>query len=172
MAYLIDDSWDNCGPVIRVGNAAWGVYVRCGTWVARNLTDGFVPAELAAAYGSPEYTRKLVDAGLWEAVDGGYRVVGYFPLNKTRDRVLAEREAARKRQAARRARDGTRDFDVSHGVTDGVTSRSLTPPKGGRARARDAPPTIPLKRHAFTDDGNGSCTGCGLLRQNKIHPAA
>jgi hypothetical protein len=41
MAYSLDDTWDNCGPVARAGNAAFGVYCRCGIWVARNLTDGF-----------------------------------------------------------------------------------------------------------------------------------
>lgn len=99
MAYLLDDGWDNCGPVARAGNACFGLYVRCGIWVARNLTDGFVPGEIVSAYGSPEQARKLVDVGLWEAVDGGYLAVDYLTLNKTATEVSKRRKAESERKA-------------------------------------------------------------------------
>jgi len=41
MAFSIDDGWDNCTPVARSGNAAFGAYCRLGAWSARNSTDGF-----------------------------------------------------------------------------------------------------------------------------------
>lgn len=99
MAYLLDDGWDNCGPVARAGNACFGLYVRCGIWVARNLTDGFVPGEIAHAYGSPEQARKLVDVGLWETVDGGYLAMDYLTLNKTSVEVSKRRKAESERKA-------------------------------------------------------------------------
>lgn len=162
MAYLLDDSWDNCGPVARAGNAAFGVYVRCGIWVARNLTDGFVPGEIVAAYGAPELARKLVDVGLWEMADGGYRVVDYLGLNKPRDKVIAAREAERKRKAA--WRDKTRESARSPTGTDAGIPRLLSPPKGGSARASTVAPP-----HPFGDDDSGWCSRCGLPRINKIH---
>lgn len=99
MGYVLDDGWDNCGPVARAGNAAFGVYVRCGIWVARNLTDGFIPGEIVSAYGSPELARKLVDVGLWEAVDGGYLAVDYLTLNATAEKVKARRKSESERKA-------------------------------------------------------------------------
>jgi hypothetical protein len=148
MAYSLDDTWDNCGPVARAGNAAFGVYCRCGIWVARNLTDGFVPGEIVAGYGSPELARKLVDVGLWEAVDGGYVAVDYLTRNPTAEKVRArqkadaDRKAKWRERAARKraARDETRDSAGSHGGTDVQTPRSPTASKEARgARSRDAP---------------------------------
>jgi hypothetical protein len=103
MAYSLDDSWDNCTPVARAGNACFGLYVRCGIWSARNLTDGFVPGEIAAGYGSPEQTRKLVDVGLWEAVEGGYRAPNYLDRNH----VVTPMPTARRAGASGRARSGS-----------------------------------------------------------------
>lgn len=142
MAYALDDGWDNCTPVARAGNAAFGVYSRCGIWVARNLTDGFIPGEIATAYGSPELARKLVDVGLWEAVEGGYVAVDYLLLNPTAEKVKARRKADAERKArwrdrahrARVTRDETRESERSHGVTPRVSPRSPAPPKGGGDR--------------------------------------
>ena len=176
MAFLVDDSWDNCGPVLQVGNAAFGVYVRCGVWVARNLTDGFVPAELAAAYGSPEYTRKLVDAGFWETVDGGYRVVDYLTLNPTGDKVRAKRKAAAERQARWREqkaeRDKTRESGVLSRRDKRRESRSSSPSLKGEARARGAPRAIPAADQCKTHPG-WPAHGCGGCRADaRADPAA
>ena len=172
MAFSIDDAWDNCGPVARAGNAAFGVYCRCGAWAARNSSDGFVPAEVALAYGSPELARKLVDVGLWEAVDGGWSMPHYLQRNES----AAQVDARRKRDADRKARwrerqsqaDETRESKKSHGVTPRGVRSSFTPPKGGRrARRGDAQP------HPFEDDGSGSsCAHCRLLATNEIHRTA
>lgn len=138
MAYSLDDGWDNCTPVARAGNAAFGVYVRCGIWVARNLTDGYIPGEIATAYGSPELARKLVDVGLWEIAEGGYVAVDYLALNPSAEKVKARRKADAERKAKwrdrahrQRTRDETRESGGSHGVTPDVTPRSPAPPKGG-----------------------------------------
>jgi hypothetical protein len=72
MAFLLDDDWDNDPRVVRAGTAAFGLYSRCGMWVARHLTDGFVPVEVATTYGTREWAAKLVDAGLWTTAVDGY----------------------------------------------------------------------------------------------------
>lgn len=139
MAYALDDGWDNCTPVARAGNAAFGVYVRCGIWVARNLTDGFIPGEIATAYGSPELARKLVDVGLWETAEGGYVAVDYLSLNPTAEKVNERRKADAERKARWRAkahrqrgtRDETRESEGSHAGTPRGTPRFPAPPKGG-----------------------------------------
>lgn len=172
MAYSLDDSWDNCTPVARAGNACFGLYVRCGVWAARNLTDGFVPGEIAAAYGAPEQTRKLVDVGLWEAVEGGYRMPDYLDRNPAGERVRARRKADAERRARwreRQSRDRTRDSNGSHGMTRPRRGASSSPPKGGMdAGARGALRPI----HEYDDDGQGLCLRCQLPFHNQVHGVA
>lgn len=176
MAFSIDDAWDTAIPVVRAGNAAFGVYCRCGAWSARNSQDGFVPAEVALGMGSPELAQRLVDAGLWEAVDGGFRAVHFLERNESAEQKRNRLEKEAKRKAAWRAKqkaklstpDKTGDRRrTSRGTSGGSPALPLPPPKGGKgARTRDALPTP----HEFVDDGSGSCTRCPLPRINKIHP--
>lgn len=181
MAYSLDDSWDNCTPVVRAGNAAFGVYVRCGIWVARNLTDGFVPGEIATAYGSPELARKLVDVGLWEAAEGGYQDLHYLNRNPSGEKVKAKRAADADRKARWRDRehakdgtkDGTRDSSGSHAVTPRGFRSSYSPPKGGRGEsapsATRSSPEKPSESHRFEAARFGECSICGLPESNRHH---
>lgn len=175
MSFSIDDAWDNCGPVARAGNAAFGVYCRLGAWVARNIsnqaiTSPVVPIEVAAALASPELAQKLVDAGLWEAVDGGWFMPHYLERNESAEQVAARRKRDADRKAKWRERQSASESAKSHSVRHTVTPRgvrsSFTPPKGGKGAASTAatPP------HPWEDDGSGSsCTKCGLLETNDVH---
>jgi hypothetical protein len=178
MAYALDDSWDNCTPVARAGNACFGLYARCGIWVARNLTDGFVPGEIAAAYGSPEQARKLVDVGLWEAAEGGYQMPHYLGRNPTAEKVRerqkadAERKAKwRDKQAKKRGtRDETQESTGSHAVTDAVNPRSPTTPKGvGGVRPReDAATARPPRSDQCPRHLGQPIDNCGLCRSERL----
>lgn len=180
MAFSIDDAWDNCGPVARAGNAAFGVYCRCGAWAARNSTDGYVPAEIALAYGSPELASKLVSVGLWEAVDGGWSMPHYLLRNESAEAVRVRRKAEADRKARYRerlkkgelsTRDTTRTRRGRPKGHDAGIRTPFTPPNGGRgARPRDAPDLPPP--HPYDDDGSGNCKRCPLPSFNKVHPAA
>lgn len=148
MAYSLDDEWEN-GPMIRrAGVAAFGLYCVCGLWIARHLSDGFVPADVAASNGSREWAAKLVDAGLWEVVDAGFYDPWYLLRNPSAEKVRARRAAEAERKAKWRARqqktrDKTRDTRRTTGGTDGDVPRSHSPPKGeGRPREAVAPPPI------------------------------
>lgn len=175
MGYVLDDGWDNCTPVARAGNAAFGVYARCGIWVARNLTDGFIPGEIATAYGSPELARKLVDVGLWEAVEGGYLAVDYLTLNPTAEKVRERRKAEAERKArwrenakkaqARAGKPGPRgtrrgtpkgqDAGQDAGLTGSLSSSSNEEERGARPLSQGAarapepahPPSEPDEVH-------------------------
>jgi hypothetical protein len=158
MAYSLDENWDDCIPVARAGNACFGVYVRCGIWSRRNLTDGFVPAEIALGKGSPEQARKLVEVGLWEVVEGGYLDPWFLKRNPSAEQVNARRDAdadrkARWRDAKRKparssTQDTTRDSARSHGVTDDRTPGFRSPllkegtGRGGAAPENPLPPTL------------------------------
>src|SRR5215471_763346 len=96
--FQMDDSLYDDPAVIRAGTAAFGLYARCGDYVARQLLDGFVPSEIAAQWGTPEWTRKLTDAGLWKTVPGGHYMPRYLVDNPSREKVVAERKGKAERQ--------------------------------------------------------------------------
>lgn len=99
MAFLLDDDWDNDPRVVRAGTAAFGLYSRCGMWVARHLTDGFVPTEVATTYGTREWAAKLVDADLWTTVGNGFLIPDYLVLNPSAEKVRLRRTLNSRRQA-------------------------------------------------------------------------
>ena len=43
--FRLEDTFDTNAKVVAVGNEAVGVYIRCGTYAARHLTDGYIPAK-------------------------------------------------------------------------------------------------------------------------------
>lgn len=172
MAFSIDDAWDTCTPVARAGNAAFGVYCRCGAWSARNSTDGYIPAEVALGIGSPELAQKLVAVGLWEAAEGGWSMPHYLQRNESAAQVSARRKRDSDRKARYRekqklsTRDTTRTGRGRPMGHDAEKTAPFTTPKGVKGGRADLPSS-----HAFADDGNGGCKRCVLPRINKIHNA-
>jgi hypothetical protein len=63
--FKIDDSSHSHPKFRRAGNAAIGLWVRCGAYSAQHLTEGQIPGELARDYGTEPQIRKLVKVGLW-----------------------------------------------------------------------------------------------------------
>jgi hypothetical protein len=124
--FKIDDSFDDHPKVLAAGNEAAGLFVRCGAYAARHLTDGFVPAPKALMYGSKGLITRLVNAVLFHPVDGGWLIHDYLDYNPSRDQVLKDRKAASDRQ--KRARDKARESRSSHGVTNGEVTPAVTVP--------------------------------------------
>ncbi|WP_052372200.1 hypothetical protein [Nocardia otitidiscaviarum] len=113
--FKTDDGFANSRPVLRIPRrhraAAVGVWTLAGTWCAKELTDGFVPDyALAELCGTAKHAEMLVEAGLWEVVDGGWRFVGWEKYQPTRAQVLEERQKEAERK--RRWRDARRDKDI------------------------------------------------------------
>ena len=163
MAFSLDDEWEN-GPMIRrAGVAAFGLYCACGLWVARHLTDGFVPADVAADSGTREWAAKLVDAGLWKVVEGGYHMPHYLDRNPSAEKVRLRREADAERKAKWRARlESRRDSEGTHRGSRRRFPASVPSPKGGTGR----------EAHPFNDDSQGGCLDCSLPYRNAVHGVA
>lgn len=169
MAFSVDDAWDNGPEVTRAGTAAFGLYCRCGAWCARNLQDGFVPSEIAAAYGTPEWAARLVSAGLWETVEGGYRMPHYLDRNESAEQVRRRRkaDATRKarwrrnnKQTERSRRDSTPSPGRSHGGNRGQTNPA------DEDQAGQVPTDL---RHPYEATSFGECGECGLPASNRRH---
>jgi hypothetical protein len=167
--FKVDDGFHSHAKAMTAGTPALGLWVRCGSWSAYHLTDGFVPANVAREYGAPGQIKALITAGLWLSVDGGYQFNDFTDYNPTSEQVKADRDAAKERQrrareAAKQKRDAERsskevtdasrrDRSVTHGVTTGeVTDLSQSPrpdptrpegsnePSRGRRKRATPPP--------------------------------
>lgn len=105
--FKVDDNLCLHPKTVAAGNAAMGLWVRAGSWSMQNLTDGWIPADVATMLGRPTEIRRLVEAGLWEAKTDGYAFHEWNPRQPSRVQVLAGREAERNRKVrARRRPDG------------------------------------------------------------------
>ena len=115
--FKIDDSAHSHPKMIRAGNAALGLWLRCGAYSAQHLLEGIVPGGIAKIYGTAPQAAKLVKVGLWHAAghdcprcpqpaDGDYVVHDFFEggRNSTRAQVEASRKRATERQARSRAK--------------------------------------------------------------------
>lgn len=153
----LDDKVGEHVKVLRAGPAAAWMWAMGIAYCNRHLTFGFVPAEqidrLTSERGAAarKLAKTLVDVGLFDAVDGGYRVHDYEDMNPSADKVAADREAAKLRKQAERERKrggvSTRSQcdtrETPHGVTDSVTDVSQRDLAGARATPTPTPTPVP-----------------------------
>lgn len=127
---------------------ALGVWVACGSWAGANLSDGFVPAEVARRF-DPDgiYCDLLVTVGLWhqETLDGedGYRFHEWSEHQPTREKVLRDRVETKQRVAKHRAAKKAANAAANH---------PEPPPRGGRQES---------DQRAGNAVGNGVTNGVG-----------
>ncbi len=137
--FRLDDSFHSHPKVIAAGNEAIGLYVRCGTYAAEHLTDGFIREDIAVLYGAsdtgsrrnpgtgkPEtLAETLIRTKLWRRTRGGWRMPDYLDYNPAKMAVDKERKSAAERQ--RRSREAKLSR-VTHAVTTTVSHRTPTRP--------------------------------------------
>lgn len=101
----IEDNFAEHPKVIDLSDAAFRLHVTALCHCARNLTDGFMSDKAirhAAAKTATPMVRELVGAKLWIRTAGGYVVHDYLKYNPSRDKVLADRDAAKERRSQER----------------------------------------------------------------------
>jgi hypothetical protein len=118
--FVIDDSAYAHPKIVAAGNAALGLWLRCGSYAAQHLTDGIVPGVVVKmCQGTPAQVRRLVAAGLWhehghtcphpkcqQPAPGDYYMHDYLdPYNPSRREVEnRRRREAEKKQKYRAGR--------------------------------------------------------------------
>jgi hypothetical protein len=129
--FRIDDKAHSHPKLIKAGNAAIGLWLRCGAYAAQHLTDGIVPGVVAELYGSKPQAAKLIKAGLWHEhghscphacpnpAPGDYVFHDFLDdgRNTSRARHEAEKKKARDRQA--KHREGVRGDENGDQNADG-----------------------------------------------------
>lgn len=150
--FVVDDNAHSHPKMIAAGNAALGLWLRCGAYAAQHLTDGVVPGVIAKMYGSKPQIAKLVAAGLWhehghtcphqkcaQPGPGDFYIHDYLaPYNPARAEVERKRERAADKKRRQRA---------------GAPQR--TPPGGNRVRNAD---DSHANRERFDDDSHTNHT--------------
>jgi hypothetical protein len=96
--FRLDDSFHSHPKILAAGNEAVGLYVRCGTYAAQYLTNGFIPDEIALLYGTRELAEVLVRTKLWRRARGGWQMPDYLDYNPSKEAVDNERRATAERQ--------------------------------------------------------------------------
>lgn len=97
---------------VAAGPQAGWLFV-CGLCYSNeHLTDGFIPGCALAVVGpgighARRLAARLVEAGLWHAVEGGWQVHGYREYQRNADEIRDRRERDRQRKASVRT-DATR----------------------------------------------------------------
>jgi hypothetical protein len=122
--FKVDDTLALHPKVLMAGNPAMGLWVRAGAWAMQQLSDGFVPMSVVRTLGTPGEAKTLVKAGLWDNAEGGYRFHEWTEVQRTKDQVKADREAAAERQRharerAKSQRESRRDSRESNAVSHG-----------------------------------------------------
>lgn len=104
--FKVDDSFYDHPKVFDAPDCALALWVRAGSWSARNLTDGFVPANMPARLCDDPDTavKELIDRGLWRRTKRGYQFHDWTVYQPSREEVERDRAAAAERQRRRRAR--------------------------------------------------------------------
>ena len=139
----LDDQYADHPKIVQVGPLGMALHVAMICYCARFLTDGFVPAGIAARLISldgifiidsngvsngvthKQLTNELTKVGLLDAVNGGYMVHDYLLYNPPAEQVKAERAANAARQAAYKEKKAANG--VSNGVSNGVNNKAPSP---------------------------------------------
>ena len=104
--FKVDDTFWGNPKVLACSPSAVGLWTVAGSWAAQQLTDGFIPETLLGLLRSKrKQAMELVDAGLWDKVDGGFRFHDWADYQPSKEKVSADREAARERM--RKIRSGS-----------------------------------------------------------------
>jgi hypothetical protein len=119
--FRADDTLAFNAAVVRAGNAAMGLWLRAGTWCAQQLTDGHVPAHIAATLGSPAQIKRLVETGLWHETETGFLFHEWNASNPTRAEVENRRQSEAKKKSAFRQRRAGQE-GLSTGESPGVST--------------------------------------------------
>ncbi|MFF5285219.1 hypothetical protein [Streptomyces sp. NPDC013171] len=135
--FAVDDGAHSHPKFMAATNAALGLWVRTGSWVAQQLTDGHVPGTVAKLYGTPAQARSLVAAGLWHGAGhdcprcpqpraGDFYMHDYAASgNRSRAEIKARRDQSaagskrhRERQAPRPAEPAAEQLGLDDAAPD------------------------------------------------------
>lgn len=116
--FKVDDKLHDHRKARKAGRSAMGVWVLAGSWSMDNLTDGFIPSDVLARWGTRADADKLVKAGFWfdDEHDGepGWRFHDWERFQPS----AAVTAAVRAKEAEAGARGNHKRWHADRGITD------------------------------------------------------
>jgi len=180
--FKVDDTFYDHPKIFDAPDCAVALWTRAGTWSARNLTDGFVPAGMPARLCDDPDTavRQLLNRGLWDRTRGGFQFHDWADYQPSAESVKALREKraeAGKRGGQAKAAKQTASKPLA--IASPVAKQNATPtrpvPKGrggtgdllgdqAVTRALEAPPAPRCEKHTDFDEPP-PCGACADARK-------
>lgn len=157
MSWLqLDDNMPDHPKVAALTDTAFRHHIEGLSYCARLLTDGFIPAKVAADITTPKTLLELESeqlpgrAALWERAAGGWAIHDYLEYNLSRVQVLDRRE--------KKSRAGKAGADSRYGTSDSKRNGSRDSKRDG-TRTRSGKdtvhaPTLPTPLTATVLDGD------------------
>ena len=116
--FRLDDNFHQHPKVTSAGNAAVGLWVRCGTYSSSYLTDGHIPAGVARNMGNRREIDALLASRLWVENGDGFWMPDFLDYNPSAEQVRLgrKRDSERKRRGRdSQGRDPTNgQFTIRH----------------------------------------------------------
>lgn len=141
-----DDQFPIHRKVKALSDSAFRLHVEAIFWCARNLTDGFVPAEDVSDVTTVRRPHKFIDLlvtrGSWLRVDGGWQIHDYLDYQPAKAKVEEDRKAKSERQARWLAGKKSRSKGVDASLDasrDAAPYPPRTRPEGRRYGERASP---------------------------------
>lgn len=134
----VDDGWWCHPKVMRLSLAARGLWASALSWSCHQRYDTVPDRFLLMVEADPELAGELVDAGLWEPVEGGWRIHDweqYQELSLSEKRAQSGRKGARKRWK-----------EPENGNSQ---NRDATPSENGKRMANDGKQDLPSVANAM-----------------------
>lgn len=127
-----------------------GLWTVAGSHCMAYLTDGFVEEWFVDSWNGREDAERLVKAGLWLRVEGGWQFHDWEKFQPTRDQVLADRESAAERMRRVRANKARNTNDRSGEQAPNISRTNAV----GSATPVPVPSPVPYP-DSFTSSQSG-----------------
>ena len=176
--FKIDDKFHAHPKVIAAGNAAIGLWTRCGAWSADQRQEGFVPEQIARMYGTKAEIDRLTRCRMWYPEDGGYVLRDWLEYNPSNEQIEATR--AKRSRAGRKG--GIKSGETRRGEANGEANAEANAPLGLEAKSNPVPSrpvitsflTSPSQScyggDGLTDDDFGAVVALLIADKRRTHP--
>ncbi|MDQ0894449.1 hypothetical protein [Agromyces ramosus] len=121
--FPVDDDMPFHPKVLAAGNEAMGLWARAGALCKKYATGGEVSTEMVLSLGTKRLADRLVKAGLWVVIDGGYRFHDW-KQQAGNDEASVEKERIDRARAKNAARQ--KAWRERHASDNGVTNAPVT----------------------------------------------
>ena len=92
----LDDGFPTNPKILPLSDAAFRLYIEGLCYSGKYLTDGFLNEAIVRRLGDPT---ELVEAGIWESIEGGFQILNYTEYQTPKAEVEKKREQGRERLA-------------------------------------------------------------------------